>query len=260
MKNKKSYDRFMTCLLTGSLLIGAVSCGNSDNGNNGDDRDRQEEQAPLKGKYHISFAPVNPALNSTLTGEGDIEVSDTKFKAHVRMSGLSSGMHMQHIHTGSICPDLTDDDNSDGYVDAVEAAGRTGKILIPFDSNLNAQMLGRNSYPAGNFNYNRTGIVQLMLADLMLPDTDTTDSMVKLPAGEDLLIEGRVIEIHGVPSSTSLPATVRTIDGMTNYKSIPIACGVITRVEDEEEPTTDGGTATGGSTVGGTATGGTTGI
>jgi len=175
-----------------------------------------------------------------------------EFHAMVDATEATAATHQQHIHTGSRCPTQADDTNGDGFVDAVEAATVTGPALIPLDSDLKAQDAG-GVYPSGsNYSYDESTSYEAMIADLRLPDTNTSDSLAKLGANEDLNLGTRVVEIHGVPASTTLPPTVLGMDGMSPQQSLPIACAVLSF---------SGASSTTGTTTGdtGTSTGTTTG-
>lgn len=295
---KKSVLEKLTPLVVGTCMLTLVaSCGSDDDDSNSSPQQQTEQQ---EGTFTGVLVPINTQINDggsstggtgsgTTTGDTGTTTGDTgtttgsmnsfaavggtvsltrdadTFEATVDATDATSAIHMQHVHAGSRCPTAADDTNGDGYVDAVEASAVSGGALIPLDSDLRTQSAG-GVYPSGsNYSYNESTSFAIMLADLQLPDTDTSDSEVKLAAGEELNLGSRVVEIHGVPSSTTLPPTVQGVDGMSPQQSLPIACAVLTRSPDSGSTTgeTGTGTTTGetGTTTGetGTTTGTTTG-
>ena len=140
--------------------------------------------------------------------------------------------HEQHIHLGSACPTISNDDNNDGFLDAVEASTVSGKVLIPLDADLDTQESGMNTYPransAGNYRWTERTSLALLTSDLRAPDMNPEDDVIKLPADQDLSLEGRVVEVHGVSPIVELAETVQPADD--RHAKLPIACGVIRRV------------------------------
>jgi hypothetical protein len=152
----------------------------------------------------------------------------------VDTTGATATSHPQFIYTGSRCPTTSDDTNGDGYVDVVEAMAASGQMLVPLDSDLTAQDAG-GTFPSGaNYSYDESASYAAMLADLQLPDANTNDTIVKLGANEDLNVGKRVVIIHGVPSSTTLPPTVQGISSLSPQQTLPIACAVLTFASSSE--------------------------
>lgn len=254
MKTKKK--KILTALLAGLMLAGLVSCGSDDNDDDTPTTSTPPQQEESDGTFVATLTPANPAVDGDVSGTATVTVSGDNLNVNVQMSNGPTGMHMQHIHTGSACATMSNDSNADGYLDANEASAVAGKILIPLDGDLDSQGGGSGTYPSGSsYSYSESGSLAQMLTDLWLPDTNTSDSIVKLPTNTKLNLPNLVVEIHGVPSGTTLPNTVGTIDGLPNHETLPIACGVLTRSGTTTGGTT--GTTTGGTT--GTTTGGTTG-
>lgn len=254
MKKKSKLER-ITPLVIGTCMLTFVAACGSDDDDSGSGSRADEQQERQEGQYRVVLSPVNTNIAGEATGTGSFRIEGDEFEATINVDGAPTGIHMQHVHVGTRCATVGDDDNGDGYIDAVEAGNVSGGALIPLDSDLRAQEAG-GRYPSGRkYDYNESTSFQAMLADLRLPDADTNDTLVKLGADEDLNLEGKVVEIHGVPASTTLPSTVRGVDGMSPQQSLPILCGVITR-EDTGSTTGDTGTTTGddGSTTGDTGT------
>ncbi len=258
MKKKSKLGKFTpfvigTCMLT---MIAACGSDDDDSGSGTGNGTGQQEERPQEGQYRVVFSPVNANVAGEATGTGTFRIEGDEFESTINVDGAPSAIHMQHVHVGSRCATVADDENGDGYIDAVEAGSISGGALLPLDSDLRAQEAGGN-YPSGaTYDYNESTSFQAMLADLRLPDEDSTDILVKLDPDENLNLEGKVVEIHGVPTSTTLPATVRGVDGMSPQQALPVLCGVITR---EDTGTTTGGTGTTTGEDGSTGTTGGTG-
>lgn len=123
--------------------------------------------------------------------------------------------HAQHIHTGTRCPTLADDTNGDGVIDATEATSVYGPVLIPLDSDLASQ--ATETFPSGSsYQYNQSTSLTQLLANFGL---------------ENIGLEGKVINIHGVPDSVVLPTTIQGTKA-----AFPISCGVLVRIQGEVAP------------------------
>lgn len=169
-------------------------------------------------------------LSSLMAIGGTVTVNHIgdNFQVMVDTTEATAASHPQFIYTGSRCPTAADDANGDGYVDVVEAMTASGQMLVPLDNDLKAQDAG-GTFPSGaNYSYDESTSYATMLADLQAPDTNTSDTLVKLGAGQDLNIGSRVVIVHGVPASTTLPATVQGVGTLTAQQTLPIACAVLT--------------------------------
>ncbi len=248
MKKKSKLEK-LTPLLVGTCMLTLVaSCGSDDDDSNANSQQQQDEQQ--EGTYTGVLTPVNTQITSAMGGAVSLRREGDEFEATVDVTNAPAAIHRQFVYTGSRCPTASDDTNGDGYVDAVEGSAAAGQMLIPLDNDLRAQIAG-GSFPSGaNYSYDEDASFSLLLTDLRLPDLDTSDSLVKLGTTDDLAIGSRVVILHGIPSSTTLPATVQGVDGLSSQQALPIACAVLTR--------TDSGTTT-GTTTGDTGTGTTTG-
>lgn len=237
MKLKKSkLDKLMPVVVGTCLISLAVSCGS--NNDDDDSATPQQEETTVEGKYTLSLTPLNSSLfTNSPTGEGLFEVAGDDFSAEIKMIDAMATTHMQFVHAGGTCPTAAADTNGDGVIDAVEANVASGGILIPLDSNLKVRKSG--NFPVGtNYNYSQSTSLMAMVADMRLPVEDPNSSYVALGENEELRLSNRVVMIHGTPTSVTLPATAQGMDGMTANRSLPIACGVITKVPDETpEPT-----------------------
>ena len=225
------------------ILIGLliVSCGGSSGSystGSSDNDDSSEEEQTDDGNYTAQLVNINPGvpgLNAFASGNAQIEIVTDVFDITMSVQDALPGPHYQNIFFGSQCPTLAaDDDNNDGFVDAVEAQAKLGEIMIPLDGDLINQAEGANVRPIadaqGSYDYRELSSQGQMIVDLHRPDPNPNDGIGKLPASENLLnLTNRVIVVHGYASSTILPATVASNRGLPANATIPIACGRITR-------------------------------
>ena len=163
--------------------------------------------------------------------EGDTFTATVKMKSGQRATNFT-----QAIYTGRRCPSIKDDLNKDAYVDIQEALVAIGQIVIPLDSNIDSQQAGLNNYPdgdavSGSYLYKVTASFSRMFADLKTPDENPTDNMIKLGANEGLTFPGRIVFIQGINETIYLPSTAVSIGGASVHKTMPVACGVLWKVE-----------------------------
>lgn len=226
---KLKWTAFAPYLVSTCMLVTLASCG-SDDDDDDDDSPIPQREEQIEGSYRAVLIPANPSVDSDVTGFITVNLVGDQMTVEVEMQSAPPSMHQQHIHTGSACATPADDANADGVVDAVEAAPIAGKVLVPLDGDLNSQEAGNQSFPSGeSYNDSEEASYEQLITDLTMPDNDPTDSVVKLARPEDFVLEGRVVEIHGVPNTTSLPDTAQGMDGMSAQSSLPIACGVLVR-------------------------------
>jgi hypothetical protein len=101
----------------------------------------------------------------------------------------------------------------------------------PYPSPTPGMMPAPGDFPSsdasGTLSYTATADLRKMLDDLRSPDPNRRDHIAKLGRFEPLMLGRRSIVIHGVPPDTQLPRTVRSIDGLPAYMTLPVACGEI---------------------------------
>ena len=198
-------------------LVLTVACGKSGGGNKSSSSQAALTEAQAEGNYRAILRPFNNHLSGFLpSGFAEINIAGDNISFKTMLDDDARVIHMQSVHTGLRCPNANDDTNGDGYVDINEAYAVVGSVLIPLDSDLNNQTLGAGIYPLGG------GYTYIEAASLKNLQSD-----VKSRTGENLNLSGRVVLIHGVSPTTRVPTTFRTIEGMSEQASAPIACGVI---------------------------------
>jgi hypothetical protein len=269
---KMTWRKNMTPLVFSSALLALASCGADKNSKNVESA-KQEQRQVEDGSFEASLTGLNSSVSGNPSGTAKVTVNGDSVTVRVMVNGAPVTMHAQHIHAGTSCPGMDADTNADGFVDDKEAAVVSGQVLIPLDADLNTQEGGSDNFDSGSsYTYNQTGSLSQMLADLTSPDTNPNDEVVKLPAGTtEVGFEGKVVEVHGVPDTQTLPATVVNGDpNKTPQEELPIACGILKKTNTGTTGGTSGGTTggttggstgdtTGGTVGGGGSTGGTTG-
>lgn len=215
----------MPLALSACLLTGLVSCGGYNDDDDSNDNTQAEEQTQ-EGVFRTSLTPENASVSSA-AGTAEVSIAGDELNAKVIIAGARATTHAQHIHTGSRCPTPADDTNGDGVVDATEASAVYGGVLLALDSDL-AGTTG--NFPSGiAYNYDESASVAQILTNLGL---------------SSLVLEGKVVNIHGVPESTDLPATIQG-----GKAAFPISCGVLTRSSDTGTSSADAATASAASTA-----------
>lgn len=230
----------MRFLLIVSLLGLVQACGKSDSNAGLPKSKERMEVLPLDGSnvqgiYLAKFTTLNPHINGTIPGSATVMRTEDKFYAYVRIfAGGVKAWHQQNVYVGNRCPDMRDDLNQDGIIDVEEARKVLGEVLIPLDSNINTQTAGKNIYPlgdaSGSYYYERIGSFDKMFNDLKNIDKDLEDGIAKLAIDDGLRIEGKAVMIQGVAESVVLPETVATLGRYKSFQTLPITCGVFTKV------------------------------
>jgi hypothetical protein len=259
MKKNKIFSSF----LIGTCLITLASCGSDSGSSSGGGSGNQQEEQDDQGIYRAVLKPLNTTVAPSTSGTVEIRIEGDDVTVMSNVTGAPAGVkHLQNVTLLTACPTTGNDVNNDSFVDILEAAASAGPILIPLDSNLSTQLDGNTFGPIangeGSYVYRRSTTLTNMLADLRAPDPDSTDPYVKLPEGQDLNLAGKVVIIHGVGNSANLPNSVSTAGDLSAEQALPIACGELVRVTNEDGGSTETGTTT-GETGSSTGTGTTTG-
>lgn len=207
------------------IMICFFSCGKPP-----EDKTDEETEPEVhnEGTYSAVLLPVNPKISTTVSGDVKVSRYGDDFRVSVKMQNVPKGNLTQAINYGSICPKISQDLNGDGYIDAYESRGTAGFVVVPLDGDLGAQDSGNSYVLEGNYTYSKTTSYYLMLTDLHLPDDIVNDGMMKIP-DNNLPLERRVVTVS--LRENSAPAMVTG--------DVPIACGILTKISDEEIPPGD---------------------
>jgi hypothetical protein len=228
-------------------LTGLSACGGNKKNNHpeaslpvvGDSIDNQEiedakpDSGPREGHFRAILRPLNHSLAGWIPyGKADIHIDSENFSATSWIDDSANVTHMQAIHAGSRCPSILDDENGDQVIDYEEVLRVAEGMLIPLDEDLSSQASGYNSFPKGNFSYNKETSLKNILSDLKSSDEDPNDDLVKLSPSQSLNLSGQVLMVYGINHKINLPPTVRAKQTQTPQYSVPIACGEIFRMND----------------------------
>lgn len=219
----------LVILMLFSLMI--TSCG-KDSGS-GSSESQQEQQEELRGKYKAVLRPISSTISGWIPyGNAEITVDESNIHISTYLDDDQRVMHLQSIHEGKRCPNIEDDRNKDGVIDAIEAEAVVGKVLVPLDGDITSQKKGEKSYPSGSsFTYKRTAAINDLISDLYMADDNPNDSVKKLTANDPFNLSGKVVLIHGTAATNKVPQTLQTHNGLASNLSVPIVCGIIKRIE-----------------------------
>jgi hypothetical protein len=227
----------LTTVVLGASLLSLVSCGDKSSGKKSS-IERNQQRQETQGLYRANLTALNASVAGTPSGVVTFKIEGDEVTATIDMDGAPAQVvHMQSIRIGKGCPEVSADINADGFIDIMETEAISGKVFIPLDSDINAQASGAN-YPVahlnGKYHYNEAASLTSMIADIFAPDENAEDSIVNLEPGQELNFSGRTVLIQGVAKTNTLPETVATRDGQIVHTSLPIACGVLSRVENTD--------------------------
>jgi hypothetical protein len=211
------------------------SCQDSSSGKKLHGKENQTLQVEVDGTYRAILRPLNEQ-NALMNGSATIVRKGDDFIVDVRLShGPVKTLVRQSLHQGHRCPTEEDDTNADGIIDAAEGAAVYQGILIPLDDDISSLRMGLGTFPLaddfGSYFYSRVTSYETVLSDLREEDLNPDDEYVKLGSRKNFNTLGRVVVLSGVPVETVLPETVTGIGRLTPHQSLPIACGILKRVE-----------------------------
>lgn len=189
------------------------------------------QAATAKSSNHTYVAKLGP-MNASVThlktsGEARFQVRGGNLIIDIRVEHAPPGVtHWQHFHgfkegdKSATCPTAAADTNGDGIVDLIETGPASGTTMVPFDTAPAAMDVAHGHYPkaSANGNYHYHEVVSLK---------KLSTAFAKAFNGQALDLDKRVVIIHGVPSSTKLPSSVKSLGPIPASVTLPIACGKI---------------------------------
>jgi hypothetical protein len=213
---KKIYFPMMMTLSL-SLL---TACGkNSSSGSSSGSSTPAIQEQSSEGAYRAILRPFNNSLSGFLpTGAAEVKITGDNVLIKTYLDDDARVNHIQSIHTGTKCPEASDDKNADGIIDFSESMSAVGDILVPLDAEIGSAPEGAGIYPLGG------GYTYSEESSLSKLETD-----VKSRTNQNLNLSGRVVLIHGVAPRTAIPASVSTKDALPPHSSVPIVCGILQR-------------------------------
>lgn len=246
MKNKTEIKR-VGPLLVGVGLLLLAACGEKSQrkiytamGPVEEGEDTQSQA--LEGNYRVRFTALNPELSENIEAHLVGEIKGDEVKVSIRGMNMAGGItHPQFLYEASSCPTMDDDTNEDGVLDQVEALETTDGILVPFDDDLSEQISATSVFPMssseGSYVYEEEASLSAILSDLRGPDENPNDQYIKLSENEELELEGKIVIIHGVSATATLPEMVAASEGeLAVHETVPVACGVVEKIPGGQNP------------------------
>jgi len=192
----------------------------------------------LHGQYLAPLDPINFNVTGKIYGafvfSRDVESKEDEVVMDIHLNRAGANVvHVQSLKEYSRCPTLDDDENQDGIIDIIEAEAVMGKTLVPMDGDISTQASHDGEYPVGdqygNYIYSKYTEFNILMDDLR-DHYSPYPEYKKLTAEEYFDIESRSVLVQGIDPSIALPSTVRTRSPLSAHQSLPIACGVITKI------------------------------
>jgi hypothetical protein len=183
--------------------------------------------------FRATLTQINPQASAT-TPSATIEViaqeESNLLEVDLQGTGLDNVNHPTFLWSGDSCPTAADDDNGDGIVDAEEAADVLGGIVLALDGDITDEAI-QAGFPGGSSpSYQASEPLTQVLAAARAPQVNPL--FTPLDADELLLLETRVIVMHGVGEGLLLPANpIAGIDGLTVREAVPVLCGRLVLIE-----------------------------
>lgn len=177
--------------------------------------------------YVAKLQPMNSNVaGHEATGKATFAVEGDQLTINVEARGLPPNMmHLAHFHgftdnRQATCAPASADKNRDGVIDLIETEPYSGTTMVPFNADPAALHIVSDTYPKasadGAWTYHKT--VSLKALDA---------AFAKTYHDQKLDLDRRVVYLHGVPPSTKLPATAKSLGDIPTQVTLPIACGEI---------------------------------
>lgn len=181
--------------------------------------------------YRAELLPLNTSIvHSSGVGEVIYTIAGDQLTISVTAEDVPSRIeHWQHFHgfaegdQAPSCPTTDADKNGDGIIDVTETEPVAGTTMVPFHDDPVSTEVVRDTYPTadagGSYTYTKT--VSLSALE---------ESFAPI-FGQQLDLDRRVVFIHGVPASTTLPASAASLGDIPAHVTLPIACGEVMKVD-----------------------------
>lgn len=169
-------------------------------------------------------------IGSEPAGTASLLVEGKDLVVKIQMHGLPPNIeHWEHFHgfvdgSQATCATAAQDTNHDGYIDLNETASVSGTTMVPFNADPAAMDIPTHTYPHASAKGSFTYIKRIPLKEL-------EKKFGQVFKGGHLDLDRRVIYVHGIPESQTLPSTVTSLGPIPAHVTLPIACGKIERVK-----------------------------
>lgn len=180
--------------------------------------------------YVAKLAPLNAEVTGHKTrGDLRVSVSGDLLTIELDAQALSPGMmHMVHLHgfvsgRDSSCPGAAADINHDGIIDLSETEPAAGVTMIPLNAAPASLAIASDTYPMASKESRITYKQNVVLGEL-------TRKMVATFDGASPDLAKRVIFVHGIPATDTLPKSVASLPGVPAQVTLPIACGKLMQI------------------------------
>jgi hypothetical protein len=189
------------------------------------------QATPANSRAVTTYIAELHALNTKTTGmqtagEARFTITGDSLTISVTTRHVPPGMmHLQHFHgfttsQNATCPTASADANHDGVIDLIETEPTSGTTMVPFTGDPVSMEIVTDSYPkasaGGTYQYRKTVSLSALEA-----------AFAKAFDGQKLDLGRRVVIIHGVPPTTTLPASAASLGKIPAQVTVPIACGKI---------------------------------
>ncbi|RNE16604.1 hypothetical protein [Lacticaseibacillus paracasei] len=183
--------------------------------------------------YTSIIKPLNSSFIGTAAhGKATFTISADVLHIEIEMFDTPKNMqHWEHFHgfphgENAEPATMAQDTNHDGVVDLPETEAVSGTTMVPFDAQPHKMNIPNDSYPVsndqGHFKYEKD-----------VPLTDLKAQFKEVFGTDNLELDKRVIYVHGVPSTTKLPATTggKLTEKYDQHVTLPIAVGKIIKAD-----------------------------
>lgn len=180
-------------------------------------------------KYYANIRPINEeVIGTSAHGTAAFDLSENNLHVLIEMFDTPKNMqHWEHFHgfpdgTNAKVATMKQDINHDGFVDLAETESVSGTTMVPFDATPHEMHIPNDSYPVsdenGYFKYEKN-----------VPVSQLSEQFKEVFNTKEIDLDKRVIYIHGVPNSLSLPETFggNLTEKYNHHVTLPIAVGKI---------------------------------
>lgn len=232
--------KFSLVTFSGVLLLSLLSSCSKSSSGAGEGAISPLKESNLEGHYMAKFRPLNSSVSGFTNGHGKIQVMENHFSVVLNIKeSPAMTYHTQAIYSSSECPSELNDTNRDGFLDSLELYAAIGGVLVPLDGDLGTQEAGLEVAPIsdslGSYQYYQETELSQLMADLFSADVNMEDNLIKWNSTAPLLLDDKIIIIHGVSEDVYLPGSVRTFGSHSERVSLPIACAKIVRGGPQED-------------------------